>query len=154
VVLTELREGMVGSPRQCVIEVVAGDHGELGRHARVGRVSRDVHVDLTVSTPKLTVWATTVRGSPRVAEMVKHVPEQGWKAGTVQPVTMKPSIGLEGGIGVVIHMLETRKNESTFHPLNRDIKLELKRNHHNNTSTQILLLTSDNLAKLCCVKPV
>jgi hypothetical protein len=33
-------------------------------------------VDLTVSTPKLTVQVTTVRGSPRVAETVEHIPEQ------------------------------------------------------------------------------
>jgi hypothetical protein len=67
---------------------------------------------------------------------------------------MEPSVGPEGGVGVVVHLSKTRKNKSTFHPLNRDIKPELKRNHHDNTSTQILLLTGDNLTKLCCVKPV
>jgi hypothetical protein len=89
-----------------------------------------------------------------VAKTVEHIPEQGQKAGTVQPVVTEPSIGPEGGIGVVIHLSETRKKESTFHPLNRDIKLELKRNHHDNTSTQILLLTGDNFVKLCCIKLV
>jgi hypothetical protein len=89
-----------------------------------------------------------------VAETVKHIPEQGRKDGTVQPVATKPSVSHEGGVGVVIHLSEIRKNKSTFHPLNRAIKPELKRNHHDNTSTQILLLTSDNPTKLCCVKLV
>jgi hypothetical protein len=141
VALTKLREGLVGNSLQGVIKVVTGGRGEPGRHARVGRVSQDVHVDLAVSTPELTVRATMVRGSPRVAE-------------TVKPVATEPSVGPEGGVGVVIHLSEARKNESTFHPLNRDIKPELKRNHHDNTSTQILLLTGNNLAKLGCVKLV
>jgi hypothetical protein len=154
VALTKLCEGLEGNSLHGVIEVVTGGRGEPGRHARVRRVSQDVHVDLAVSTPELTVRTTMVRGSPRVAETVKQVPKQGWKAGTVQPVATEPSVGPEGGVGVVIHLSEARKNESTFHPLNRDIKPELKRNHHDNTSTQILLLTGNNLAKLGCVKPV
>jgi hypothetical protein len=92
-------------------------------------------MDLTALRPKLTVWVTTVRGSPRVAKTVKHVPEQGRKAGMVQPVATDLSVGPEGGVGIVVHLLETRKNESTFHPLNRYIKPELKRSHHDNTST-------------------
>jgi hypothetical protein len=99
VALTELREGLVGSPLQGVIEVVAGGRGEPSHHAQVRRVSRDVHVDLTTSTPKLTVRVTMVRRSPRVAEMVKHVPEQGQKVGTVQHVATEPSVGPEGGVG-------------------------------------------------------
>jgi hypothetical protein len=70
VALTKLREGLVGNPLQNVIEVVACSRGELSRHARVGGVNRDVHVDLIPSTPELTVQAVTVRRSPRVAEMV------------------------------------------------------------------------------------
>jgi hypothetical protein len=66
----ELHEGLVDSPLQSVIEVVAPSCGEPGRHAWVGGVSRDVHVDLAASTPELMVWATTVRGSPRVAKIV------------------------------------------------------------------------------------
>jgi hypothetical protein len=123
----------VGSPLEGVIEVIADGRGEPGRHAWVRRVSRDIHVDLTASTPELTVRMNTVRGSPHVADTVEHIPEQGQKAGTVQPVATEPSIGLEGDIGVVIHLSKTRKNESTFHPLNRDIKPVLKRNHHDNT---------------------
>jgi hypothetical protein len=73
----------VGSPLQGVIEVVAGGRGELGHHARVRRVSRDVPVDLAASPPELTVRVTTVCVSPRVAEMVEHVPEQCQKARTV-----------------------------------------------------------------------
>jgi hypothetical protein len=111
-------------------------------------------VHLAVSMSELTVWVTTVRGGPHVAETVKHIPEQGQKAGTVQPVATEPSVDPEGGIGVVVHLLETRKNKSTFHLLNRDIKPELKRNHHDSMSTQILLLNGDNLAKPFCIKLV
>jgi hypothetical protein len=109
VALTELREGLVGRPLQGVVEVVAGGRGEPGRHARVRRVSRDVHVDLAASTPELTVWAPTVRGSPRVAETVEHIPEQGRKDWMVQLVTTEPSVGPKGCVGVVIHLSKTRK---------------------------------------------
>jgi hypothetical protein len=80
-----------------------------------------------------------------VAKTVEHVSE---------PVITEPSVSPEGSVGVVVHLLKTWKNESTFHPLNTYIKPELKRNHHDNTSTQILLLTGNNLTKLFCVKPV
>jgi hypothetical protein len=66
-------------------------------------------MDFLVPQPKLTVWAAMVRGKPRVTEMVQHVPELGGKLGAVQPVTMKPSIGSKGGVGVVIHLLKTRE---------------------------------------------
>jgi hypothetical protein len=99
----------MGSPLQSVVEVVADSHGEPGRHARVRGVSQDVHVDLTASTPELMVWVATVRGSPRMAKMLEHVPEQSWNAGTVQPITTEPSIGPEGGVGVVIHLSKTGK---------------------------------------------
>jgi hypothetical protein len=75
VALTELCEGLVGSPLQSVIEVIVGGCGKPDRHARVEGVSRDVHVDLTTSMPELMVRAATVRGSSRVAKMVKHIPE-------------------------------------------------------------------------------
>jgi hypothetical protein len=80
VALIELHEDLLGSPLHGVIEVIAGGHGEPGRHARVEWVSRDIHMDLAASIPKLTVQATTVCGSPNVAEMVEHVPEQGQKS--------------------------------------------------------------------------
>jgi hypothetical protein len=70
VALTKLCEGLVGSPLQSVIEVVACSRGEPSRHARVGGVSQDVHVAI-------------VRGSPRVAEMVQHIPEQGRETRTM-----------------------------------------------------------------------
>jgi hypothetical protein len=54
---------------------------------------------------------TTVRGKPCVAEMVQHVPKQGWKPGAVQPVTTEPSVGSKGGIGVVIHLSKTREKQ-------------------------------------------
>jgi hypothetical protein len=117
-------------------------------------VSRDLHVDLTASTTELTVRATMVHGSLCVAETVKHVPEQGRKAEMVQLVAMEPSVGPEGGVGVVVHLSTTRKKESSFHLLNIDNKPELKRNHHDNTSTQILTQTDNDLAKLGCVKTV
>jgi hypothetical protein len=109
VALTELREGLVGSPLQSVVEVIASGRGELGHHAQVGSVRRDLHMDLTASTPEFMVRTTTVRGSPHVAEMVEHVLEQGRKARTVQPITREPSVGPEGGVGVVIHLSKTRK---------------------------------------------
>jgi hypothetical protein len=115
VALIELREGLVGSPLQGIIEVVVGGHGELGRHARVGRVGQDVHVDLVASTPKLTVRALTVRGSPRVAEMVMHISEQGQKARTMQPITTEPSVGLECSVGVVVHLAQQEMNHHFIH---------------------------------------
>jgi hypothetical protein len=109
VALTELHESLVGNPLKGVIEIVTGGRGEPGHHARVGRVSQDIHMDLIASMPEHTVRATTVRESPRVAETVKHISEQGQKAGMVQPVTTKPFVGPEGGIGVVVHLSKTRK---------------------------------------------
>jgi hypothetical protein len=46
-----------------------------------------------------------------VAETVKHIPEQGRKAQMVQPVIMDPSVGLEGGVGVVVHLSTIRKKQ-------------------------------------------
>jgi hypothetical protein len=40
---------------------------------------------------------------------VKHDPEQGREAETVQPITTEPSVGPEGGVGIVIHLSTTRK---------------------------------------------
>jgi hypothetical protein len=68
-------------------------------------------MDLTTSTPELTVRVAMVRGSPRVAKAVEHVPEQGRKDETVQPITTKPSVGLKGGMGVVIHLSKTRDKQ-------------------------------------------
>jgi hypothetical protein len=108
--LIELREGLMGSPLQSVIEVIAYSRGEPGHHAQVGGMS------LAASMPKLVVRAATVRGSPRVAEMVQHIPEQGRKAGTVQHVpeqgqkaAMKSSVGPDGGVGLVVHLSKSRE---------------------------------------------
>jgi hypothetical protein len=81
VALTKLREGLVGNPIQSVIEVVAHSHGEPSRHAWVGGVIWDVHVDLAAYMTELTVWATTIHRSPRVAKVVQHIPKQAGKAG-------------------------------------------------------------------------
>jgi hypothetical protein len=59
-------------------------------------------MDLAVPKPELMVRATTVHVNPRVAKTVRHIMEQGGKTRTVQPVTTEPSVGSEGGVGVVI----------------------------------------------------
>jgi hypothetical protein len=50
---------------------------------------------------------TVIRGKPRVATAVQHVPEQGGKPGVVQPITTKPSVVSKGGVGVVVHLSKT-----------------------------------------------
>jgi hypothetical protein len=109
VALTELREGLVGSPLQSVVEVVTPSRGKPSRRGWVGGVSRNVHMDLATPQPKLTVRVATVHRKPRVAKAVQHIPEQGGKPGAVQPVTMEPSVGSKGGIGVVIHLTKIRE---------------------------------------------
>jgi hypothetical protein len=109
VMLTELCEGLVGSPFQSVIEVVTPSHGKPSHHGRVGRVSRNVHVDLAAPQPELTVWAAAIRGKPHVTKAMQHIPEQGRKPGAVQPVATEPSVGSKCGVGVVIHLSETRE---------------------------------------------
>jgi hypothetical protein len=109
VVLIKLREGLVGSPLQSVVEVATPSHGKPSRHGQVGGVSRNIHMDLAVPQPKLTVWVAAIRRKPRVAEAVQHVPEQGGKPGAVQPITMKSFVGSKGGIRVVIHLSKTRE---------------------------------------------
>jgi hypothetical protein len=107
--LTELREGLVGSPLQSVVEVVASSRGKPSHHGRAGGVSRNVHVDLAVPQPELMVRTATVHEKTRVAKAVQHVPKQGGKPGAVQPVTTEPSINCKGGVGVVIHLLKIRE---------------------------------------------
>jgi hypothetical protein len=109
VVLTELCEGLVGSPLQSVVEVVTPNRGKPSRHGQVSGVSRNVHMDLSAPQPELTVWMATVHGKPRVAEAVQHVPKQGGKPGAVQPITTEPSISSKGGVRVVIHLSKTRE---------------------------------------------
>jgi hypothetical protein len=109
VALKKLREGFVGSPLQSVIEVIARSRGESSRHARVGGVSQDIHVDLAVSMPEQMVWAAMVHGGLHVATVVQHVLAQSGEARTVQPIATKPSVGSEGGVGVVVHLSKTRE---------------------------------------------
>jgi hypothetical protein len=66
-------------------------------------------MDLAAPKPKLTVRATMVHGNPCVAKMVQHIPKQGGKIRAVQPVTTEPSVGSEGGIGVVAHLSKIRE---------------------------------------------
>jgi hypothetical protein len=72
-------------------------------------VSQNVHMDLAVPLPELTVRAAMICGKPHVAEAVQHISEQGGKPGAVQPVTTEPSVGSKGGIEVVIHLSEIRE---------------------------------------------
>jgi hypothetical protein len=111
VALTELREGLVGSPLQSIVEVVTLNRGKPSHQGRDGGVSRNVHMDLVAPQPELTVWTAMVRGKSRVAETVQHVPKQGGKPGSVQPVTTEPSVGSKGGVGVVIHLSKTREKQ-------------------------------------------
>jgi hypothetical protein len=109
VVLTELREGLVGSPFQSVVEVVTPSRGKPSRHGRVGGVRWNVHMDLAAPQPEQTVRAATVRGKTCVGEVVQHVPKQGGKPRAVQPVATEPSVGSKGGVGVVVYLLKTRE---------------------------------------------
>jgi hypothetical protein len=109
VVLTKLREGLVGSPLQSVVEVVTPSRGKQSRHGRVGGVSRNIHMDLAAPQPELTVWAAAIRGKPRVAEAVQHIPEQGGKPRAVQPVATELSVGSKGGVGAVSHLSKIRE---------------------------------------------
>jgi hypothetical protein len=153
--LTELREGLVGSPLQSVIEVITPSRGKPSRHGRVGGVSRNVHMDLAAPQPELMVQAAAIRRKPRVTEAVQHVPEQGGKPGPVQPITTEPSVSSKGGIGVVIHLLKTKEKKSTFHPSNRDNKPKLQNKpRQQQTLTQILFPTDNDLAKLCWMRLV
>jgi hypothetical protein len=108
VALTELREGLGGSPLQNVVEIVTPSRGKPSLHGRVSGVSWNVHVDLAAPQPELTVRTATIRGKPHLAEAVQHVPEQGGKPEAVQHITTEPSIGSKGGVGVVIHLSKTR----------------------------------------------
>jgi hypothetical protein len=109
VVLTELHEGLMGSPLQSVIKVVFSSRGKPNHHSLVDGVSQNVHMDLAAPQPKLMVQMTTVCRNPRVAKAVQHVPELGGKTGAVQPVTTEPSNGSEGGIGVVVYLSKARE---------------------------------------------
>jgi hypothetical protein len=70
VAITELREGLVGSLLQNVVEVVTLSRGKPSRHGRVGRVSQNVHMDLAAPQPELMVRAGVIHGKPHVAEAV------------------------------------------------------------------------------------
>jgi hypothetical protein len=96
-------------------------------------------MDLTAPKPELTVWAAMVRENPHVAKAVQHVPKQGGKTGAVQPVTTEPSVGFEGGVGVVIHLSKIGEKRINIYPSNKDNKPELQINHDDNkTLTHIL----------------
>jgi hypothetical protein len=148
VALTELREGLVGSPLQCVVEVVAVSRGIPSRHSRVSGVSQNVHMDLAVPQPELTVWTATVCGNPHVAKAVQHVPEQGGKTAAVQPVTTEPSVGSKGGLGVVVHLLKMREKLINISSIERQqTKTPNKPRRQQNVNSDSVS-TDDDLAKL------
>jgi hypothetical protein len=101
---TELREGLVDNPLQSVIEVIASSCGKPNRHSQVSGVSQNVHMDLVVPQLELTVRAATVCRNPHVVKAVQHVMKKGGKTRAVQPITMEPSVGSEGDVGVVTHL--------------------------------------------------
>jgi hypothetical protein len=81
-------------------------------------VWRDVHVDLTTHTSELAVQAAMGHRGLRTAKAVQHVPKQCGKAGTVQPITIEPTVSIEGGVGVVVH-LSKGKGEMGQHFIHR-----------------------------------
>jgi hypothetical protein len=115
VALTELREGLVGSPLQSVVEVVTLSRGKPSLQGRVSGVSQNVHMDLAAPQPELTVRTTATRpgagwgtrGSANRHNGTIHR-FQGWRRGS------HPSVENNG------------RNESTFHPSNRDNKPKLQ----------------------------
>jgi hypothetical protein len=139
VVLTELCEGLVGSPLQSIIEVITSSRGKASRHGRVSGVSQNVHMDLVAPKPELMVRVTTIHGSPHVAKMVQHIGKQGGKTGVVQPVTMEPSVGSKGGVGVVIHLSKTRHKRINISSIEQRRQTKSPINHDDNKMlTQIL----------------
>jgi hypothetical protein len=150
VALTELCEGLVGSPLQSVIEVVASSRGKPSRHSRVSGVSRNVNMDLAAPQPELTVRMATVCRNSRVAKAVRHIPEHGGKTGMVQPVTLEPSIVSEGGIGVVIHLLKTREKRINISSVEQrqQTKTPNKPRRHQNVNSDFVS-TDDDLIKPC-----
>jgi hypothetical protein len=142
VALTELREDLVGSPLQSVIEVVTPSRGKSSRHGRVSRVSRNVPMDLAAPQPELTVRTATVRGKTRVAEAVQHVPKQGRKPGAVQPVTTEPSVCSKGGVGVVIHLSKTREKRINISSIEQRKQTKTPKINHDDSKTLTPILFS------------
>jgi hypothetical protein len=126
VALTELREGLVGSPLHSVIEVITPSRGKPSCHGRIGGVSQNVHMDLAAPQPELMARAAMARGEPHVAKAVQHVPEQVEKPRAVQSVTTEPSVSSKGGVGVVIHLLKTREKRINISSIERDNEPKLQ----------------------------
>jgi Spy/CpxP family protein refolding chaperone len=97
-------------------------------------------MDLAAPQPELTVWTATVRGKTCVAEAVQHVSKQGRKPGAVQPVTTELSVGSKGGVGVVIHLSETREKRINISFIEQRQQTKTPKINHddNKTLTQIL----------------
>jgi hypothetical protein len=107
-------------------------------------------MDLAVPQPVLTVRTATVRGKIRVAEAVQHVPKQGRKPGTVQPVTTEPSIGSKGGVRVVIHLSKTREKQINISSIEQRQQTKTPKNkprQQQNVNSDSVF-SNDNLAKL------
>jgi hypothetical protein len=149
VVVTELREGPMGSSLQSVVEVIASSPGKPSHHGWLGGVSQNVHMDLATPQPELMVRVVMVCGNPCVAKVVQHVPEQGGKTGAVRPVTTEPSIGCDGGVGVVIHLSKTREkriNISSIEQRQQTKTINKPRRQQNFNSDSVS--TDDDLTKV------
>jgi hypothetical protein len=99
-------------------------------------------MDLAAPQPELTVWTAMVRGKTRVAEAVQHVPKQGRKPGAVQPVTTEPSVGSKGGVGVVIHLSETREKWINISSIEQRQQTKTPKINHDDSKTLTQILFS------------
>jgi hypothetical protein len=85
VALIELREGLVGSPLQSVIEVITLSHGKPSHHGWVGGVSWNVHMDPAAPQPELMVRVATVHRKSCVAKSVQHARSKVGNPGRCNP---------------------------------------------------------------------
>jgi hypothetical protein len=133
VTLTELRESLVGRPLQSVVKVVASSRGKPSRHSQISGVR-----------------VAMVRGNPYVAKVVQHVPDEGGKTGVVQPVTTKPSVGSQGGVGVVVHLSKIREKRINLSSIEQRQQTKTpNKPRRQQTVNSDSVLTHDDLAQLC-----
>jgi hypothetical protein len=100
-----------------------------------------------------------VRGSPRVAKAVQHVPEQHQKNGTVQPVATKPSVSSKGGVGVVVHLLKIKEKQINISCIEQrqppsQYNLQREKKNSNCTAGRILFQTDNGFVHSYLLKLV
>jgi hypothetical protein len=107
-------------------------------------------MDHATPQPELMAQTATVHRNPCVAKAVQHVLEQGGKTKAVQPVTTEPSIGSEGGVGVVVHLSKIREKRIniSFIEQRQQTKTPNKSPRQQNVNSDSVS-TNDDLAKLC-----